>query len=71
MSERSRGDPSLMNTLDRLLSEYAEKCNLEDEVDIYLKDKSGSKNEELNCRFRDNCYTFRSKMGTCPCELNV
>ena len=69
MSEKSRGDSTVVGTPDKLLKEYAEKCKLDDEVYSFLRDKSASKREGLDCRFKDNCYAFRSKMGTCPCGL--
>ena len=70
MSDRSKGDPTSVSRLDKLLSDYAEKCRLEDDVSTLLKDTIDSEREEFTCRFKDNCYVFKSKMGDCPCELN-
>jgi hypothetical protein len=69
MSERSRRDSTIAGISDNLRKEYAEKCRLDDEVYSFLRDKGASEREELDCRFKDNCYAFRSKMGTCPCGL--
>ncbi|MGD0451788.1 MAG: hypothetical protein ABSA79_12135 [Candidatus Bathyarchaeia archaeon] len=70
MSDRSKGDPTTVSRLDRILSDYAEKCRLEDDIDTYLKDTIEPESDEFTCKFKDNCYTFKSKMGTCPCEFN-
>ena len=69
MSDRSKADPTLASRLDRILGDYAEKCRLEDDVNRYLGDNIGPEGDDFSCRFKDNCYAFKSKMGSCPCEL--
>ena len=69
MSDRSKSDPTLASRLDRLLSDYAEKCRLEDDLSSYLEESTEPESDDFSCRFQDNCYTFKSKMGACPCEL--
>ena len=70
MSDRSKGDPTSVSKLDRLLSDYAEKCRLEDDVNTFLRETIAPEKEDFSCRFKDNCYVFKSKMGDCPCELS-
>ena len=69
MSDRAKGDPTSVSKLDKLLSDYAERSRLEDDVNTYLKGIIEPESEDFSCRFKDNCYAFKSKMGACPCEL--
>ena len=62
-------DSSLIGKLDVLLDEYAKKIKQENTSDIISSEKIEPENN-LNCRFRENCYTLKYNMGTCPCGLN-
>jgi hypothetical protein len=62
-------DPTLVNRLEQVLNEYETKRKQEIACDIYSEGEKESENE-LNCRFKDTCYTLRTNMGTCPCGLN-
>jgi hypothetical protein len=61
-----------MSKLDRLQDECAAmRRKLEaPKGNIYFGSKTGCDDNDLNCRFKGNCYTLRSGNGTCPCGLN-
>ncbi len=56
----------------KLLEILAEKINqLENKGNNFSGNKilPGFKADNLNCRFKDSCYTAKYSMGSCPCEL--
>jgi hypothetical protein len=43
---------------------------LEQKIKFLENNNALNKNlDNEHCSFRDTCYTVRSKMGLCPCEL--
>jgi hypothetical protein len=70
VSDRGKIDPLFVKDLDKILDEYAEKCRLDDEVLHSLNNQDKPESVDFNCKFKDTCYVFKFKMGSCPCELN-
>lgn len=65
----------LANRLNEIEEEYAQMRKFETQnadsyspPSIYGKN-SGDSMDVFECRFKDDCYAFRTGSGTCPCAL--
>ena len=57
-----------MDKLDEIQEEYAQMSKFEkNNTDLYNIETEDIGN--FNCRFKDDCYTFKTKSGNCPCGL--
>jgi hypothetical protein len=63
--------PTIVSKLDELLDEYAEKRRSSElQGDIYVEFRDERQGSEINCRFKDSCFAYKSNTGNCPCGLN-
>lgn len=58
-----------MDKLDEIQEEYAKLHKFENNnSDLYIG-KTNDDRGNFNCRFKGECYTFKTNSGNCPCGL--
>ena len=62
-------DPTKTDKSDSFLREQLVRRFREEHLrDIFEYSRRGN-DDDFSCRFKDNCYAFKTNMGTCPCGL--